>query len=141
MSQGQELYYLTLEDVLQVHAEIVGTDRQGAENLLRDRGGLESALNRPLNYATYRKADIALQAAVLAHGIAEGQSFRDANKRTALVALLTFLMANGFTLGGSQKERAEWMLDLSDQDPGADEKVEHLAAALRGLILPDSEPV
>jgi hypothetical protein len=32
---------------------------------------------------------LALQAAVLAHGIAESQAFIDANKRLALVAMLT----------------------------------------------------
>jgi prophage maintenance system killer protein len=36
-----------------------------------------------------------MQAAVLAHGIAEGQPFIDANKGTALAALRTFLRLNG----------------------------------------------
>jgi hypothetical protein len=36
-----------------------------------------------------------MQAAVLAHGIAEGQSFLDGNKRVALIAMLTFLEVNG----------------------------------------------
>ena len=72
MSQGQDLYYLTLEDVLLVYAEVVGTDRQGAEDVLRDRGALEGALNRPRNYAVYRDADVALQAAVLAPGSPRG---------------------------------------------------------------------
>lgn len=39
-----------------------------------------------------------MQAAVLAHGIAEGQSFLDGNKRLALVAMLTFLEVNGFSV-------------------------------------------
>jgi prophage maintenance system killer protein len=35
-------------------------------------------------------------AAVLAHGIAEAQSFRDGNRRTAYFTSLSFLRANGF---------------------------------------------
>jgi len=35
---------------------------------------------------------------VLAHGIAESQPFLDGNKRLALVAMLTFLKANGYRI-------------------------------------------
>jgi hypothetical protein len=56
---------------------------------LRNKAGLESALARPETYARYQEADIALQATVLAHGIAEGQQYIDGNKRTALIAMLT----------------------------------------------------
>jgi hypothetical protein len=45
-----------------------------------------------LRNAHYEQADLALQAAVLAHGIAETQPFIDAN--TPLVAMLTFLEVN-----------------------------------------------
>jgi death-on-curing protein len=55
---------------------------------------LAGAIARPGTYAHYENADLALQA-VLAHGIAEGQHFIDGNKRTALVAMLTFLEING----------------------------------------------
>jgi prophage maintenance system killer protein len=44
---------------------------------------------RPSSYAFYQSGDLALQASVLAHGIAEGQYFVDGNKRTALAALHT----------------------------------------------------
>ena len=37
---------------------------------------------RPATYAHYEKADLALQAAVLAHGLAEGQLFIEGNKRS-----------------------------------------------------------
>jgi prophage maintenance system killer protein len=38
---------------------------------------------KPRGYAAYEDADLALQAAALAHGIAESQAFIDANKRLA----------------------------------------------------------
>lgn len=65
-------------------------------------GALESALERPRSYAHYQDADLALQAAVLAHGIAESQPFFDGNKRLALVAMLTFLELNGYRVEAEQ---------------------------------------
>lgn len=68
---------------------------------------------RPKTRAHYQQADIASQAAVLAHGIAETQPFIDGNKRTALAAMLTFIAVNGYELRASQAERADWILRLS----------------------------
>jgi death-on-curing protein len=58
-------------------------------------------LGRPVSCAHYAQADLALQGAVLAHGIAETQPFINGNKRTALVAMLTPLELNGFTVEAS----------------------------------------
>jgi death-on-curing family protein len=69
---------------------------------------------RPLRpHARYENADLALQAAVVAHGIAEGQTFIDGNKRIALVAMLTFLEINGFRVKASDRELADWIIGLS----------------------------
>ena len=88
-----ELIYLTLEDALELYAAIVDGTAEQAVQLLRSRSALEGALARPASYAHYQNADLALQAAVLAHGLAESQAFLDGNKRLALVAMLTFLEA------------------------------------------------
>ncbi len=108
-----EPVYLDLADALELYAAIIsGTPAQAADQL-RDRGGLESALGRPRNYALYQDADLALQAAALAHGIAESQTFLDANKRLALVAMLTFLELNGSRVKATDPELASWILDLA----------------------------
>jgi death on curing protein len=70
-------------------------------------------LGRPQSYAHYEDADLALQATVLAHGIAETQPFLDGNKRTALIAMLTFLEINGLRLEASDREMAEWIIRFS----------------------------
>jgi death-on-curing protein len=108
-----EPVYLTLEDVLGLHALIIRGTPAEAVDQLRNREGLESALARPETYAHYQEADLALQAAVLAHGIAEGQQFIDGNKRTALVAMLTFLEINGWRVEASDPDLADWILSLS----------------------------
>ncbi len=82
--------YLELADALELYAAIIGGTVTQAGDQLRNSVGLEGALERPRSYAHYEAADLALQAAVLAHGIAESQTFVDGNKRLALVAMLTF---------------------------------------------------
>ena len=106
--------YLTVTGVLGLHAQIMGCTREQARDRLRNAPGLETAVMRPQNAAHYEDdADIPLQAAYLAHGIAEGQPFVDGNKRTALVAMETFLEVNGYWLTASDDELADWVLDLS----------------------------
>ena len=86
-----ELIHLTLDDALELYGAIIDDTTEQAVALLRSRSALEGALARPASYAHYQNADLALQATVLAHGIAESQGFLDGNKRLALVAMLTFL--------------------------------------------------
>jgi death-on-curing protein len=109
----EEPVYLILEDILGIYAAIIrGTAAQAADHL-RSRDALEGALARPEHYAHYQHADLALQAAVLAHGIAETQPFIDGNKRTALVAMLTFLEINGCYVRATDRELADWIISLN----------------------------
>ena len=82
--------YLDIDDALEIYAAIIESTAAQAADHLRSRDALEGALGRPASYAHYEQADLALQASVPAHGIAETQPFVDGNKRTALVAMLTF---------------------------------------------------
>ncbi len=123
--------YLGLEDVLGLYAEITDCSEQEARNQLRSPSGLAGALSRPATYAHYQGADVAVQAAVLAHGIAEGQHFVEGNKRVALVAMRTFLLVNGYELSATQEERAAWIVRLSEGGT-----TEELAEKLRGALVP-----
>lgn len=124
-----ELVYLTLPDVLDLYALIIGASASEAADQLRNRDGLQGALARPETYAHYEAADLALQATVLAHGVAEGQSFIDGNKRTALVAMLTFLEINGLRVVASDPELADWIISFS-----AGETPEDVAGRLRPAL-------
>jgi death on curing protein len=126
-----ELIYLTLEDALELYAAIAEGTIEQAAAVLRSRSSLEGALARPTTYAHYQDADIALQAAVLAHGIAESQAFLDGNKRLALVAMLTFLEANGQRVDATDPELADWIIRLS-----AGLTPEQIAEAIRARLVP-----
>lgn len=86
--EGDETTYLGVDDVLSLYAEIFRCTREQARDQLRNPEGLEGALARPLWQAHYGSTDLAKQAAVLAHGIAEGQPIVDASQaRLAGLAL------------------------------------------------------
>jgi death on curing protein len=124
-----ESIYLTIEDVLALYAAIIGGTTTQASDQLRNRSGLESAIGRPAAHAHYERADLATQAAVLAQGIAESQSFLDGNKRLALVAMLTFLEVNGYSVPVSDRELADWIIGLS-----AEKATEDLAGRIRAVM-------
>lgn len=105
--------YLTHDDALELYAAIIGGTTAQARDQLRNESGLDSALERPAAHAYYASADLPMQAAVLAHAIAEGQPFIDGNKRLALVAMLTFLEVNGYRVPVPDRELAEWIIGLS----------------------------
>ena len=128
-SEGVEPIYLELDDVLELYGAIIGGTAAQAADHLRDRAGLQSALGRAAMHAHYEAADLVLQAAVLAHGIAEGQPFIDGNKRIALVSMLTFLEVSGLRVTAPEPELADWILSLST---GA--TPEHLAERVRRAI-------
>ena len=126
-----EPIYLELADALELYAAIIGATRGQARDQLRDQGALEGALGRPRSYALYEEADLGLQSTVLAHGIAESQAFIDANKRLALVAMLTFLELNGSRVKASDPELAEWILSFA-----AGATPQEIAPLLRAAMRP-----
>lgn len=131
--QGEPIY-LEFSDALELYAAIISGSPAQAADQLRDQGGLEGALGRPRSYADYAPADLALQAAVLAHGIAESQAFLDANKRLALVAMLTFLEINGYRVEAADPDLAAWIVSFS-----AGTTPEQVAALVRAALRPISQ--
>jgi death-on-curing protein len=123
--------YLGYEDALEIYAAIIDATAGQAADHLRSRDALEGALGRPAAYGHYEQADLALQAAVLAHGIAETQPFVDGNKRTALVAMLAFLEINGYRVRATDRELADWIISFSH---GA--TANGIAELIRSRLLP-----
>jgi len=103
--------WLTRELLLAVHDEQIA--EHGGASGIRDIGLLESAIARPLNRAGYGKGDLAELGALYALAIARNHPFVDGNKRTAFVALETFLVLNELQLTAGDAEATVMMLDMA----------------------------
>lgn len=103
--------WIGAELALAIHEEQIA-EHGGAEGL-RDRGLLESALARPRNAWGHGVQDLCVLASALGHGIARNHPFVDGNKRTAFVAVETFLILNGLDLTATDAESVVAMLDLA----------------------------
>ena len=125
--------YLEAEDVIGLYADAFGCTEVQAADLLRDRPGLDAAVARPLTDAHDNQA--AGRSPRPWHR--GGQFSVDGNKRAALVAMGVFLLLSGVNVVGSQTDRANWILDLSQAGIGAEEKFDRLAGTLRGAARPD----
>jgi death-on-curing protein len=102
--------YLTVEEVLEINAEVMG-----GSHALRDRGLLESAVARPQASAFGSDAypDLVSKAAALLHSLIMNHAFVDGNKRTAVLATLVFLDLNGYVIRWDQREALNFVLRLA----------------------------
>ncbi len=80
---------------------------------IRDEGALESALGRAQNRWAYEGTDLATLAAAYAFGIARNHPFVDGNKRTSLLALVTFLGLNDIDFVADEAEAVAMILGLA----------------------------
>lgn len=99
--------YLTLADVLAIHADQLAT--YGGADGIRDPGQLEAALFRPQS-GYYQ--DVIEEAAALWESLSQNHPFVDGNKRTAFGATYTFLAINGVEITADADELWEFMSNL-----------------------------
>ena len=82
---------------------------------LRDRGLLESALDRPRNLLAYEPTSSIFQlAATLCVGLAKNHPFNDGNKRTALLATRAFLYLNGYALEPQEDDEVITLIAVAE---------------------------
>lgn len=81
---------------------------------IRDRGLLESVLNRPVNAAHYENADEHTQAATLLWGLIRGHPFVQGNKRTATVMTFFFLERAGYRVVAPEDTVLELVYAIED---------------------------
>jgi death-on-curing protein len=105
--------FLDKQTVLTFHQDQVKT--YGGKQGIRDEGLLESALAQPrVSFGgEYRYENIFEMAAAYGFHICKNHPFFDGNKRTALVAIYTFLFVNGYRLKADKKALFAVMVDLA----------------------------
>ena len=120
--------YLTLADVLVMHAELI--DRYGGSHGIGDTGLLEAALFRP---QTGYYNDLIEEAAALWESLAQNYPFIDGNKRLAFAAMYTFLTINGAKFTAGDEETYDFIAGLYDSNQFRFDK---LLAWLRDHVVP-----
>jgi death-on-curing protein len=88
----------------------------GGASGMRDENLFDSAIARPLNLAAYGEPDVADLAAAYGVALAKNHPFIDGNKRTAFVAVETFLILNGFDLNATDADCILTMLAVASGD-------------------------
>lgn len=114
-SPNAKVQYVTAEEVLGAHAELV--DRYGGSHGLRDLSLLESAVARPrAGYGEFEAyPTIWDKAAVLMQSIVLNHAFIDGNKRTGTIATLLFLERNGYIVTCSQRSLVAFTLKVASK--------------------------
>lgn len=115
------------DSLIRWHDKII--EKTGGLRGIRDKGALDSALNRPKNTYAFGgdSIDICDLAAEYGFGIACNHAFADGNKRTAIFAMKWFLEDCGFMLIASEDEQFNIMIDIANNS----KNVKHLAAWVR----------
>jgi death on curing protein len=105
--------YLDQADIEDIHRDQLIA--HGGQAGIRNRHGLASSINQPK--ATFDGEDlypdVFSKAAVYAFSIAENQVFVDGNKRTGLVAALTFLRVNGIKIPKNENKLYHAMIAIA----------------------------
>jgi len=107
--------YLTVEEVVAGHyfmmKQMDDTDQSG----IKDRALLESAVYRPQHSVFGEDAYPILfeKAAVLTESLVKNHCFHNGNKRTAYLALKTFLRINGIQLKMERSFAVEFMVEIA----------------------------
>lgn len=110
-----QTYYITLEDVLEIHARMIALT--GGSSGLRDRHRLESSLMLPQQ--TFDKVElyptVIEKAAILGYSIISNHPFVDGNKRTGQHVMEVFLNLNGYKLNSTIDEDEAAILSCGKQ--------------------------
>ena len=109
--------YLLSKDILQIHFEIV--EKTGGFHGIKSTDLLKSSVIAPqTNYGgkdNYSR--LILKSAALVLSLVKNQPFKSANKKTALLCLLTFLELNSEELEADGKEIRDFLTDIENKEP------------------------
>ena len=101
--------------ILTIHSDQI--QAHGGSLGLRDKGLLESALERPRNRFLHDpEADLPALAAAYGFGISSNHPFLDGNKRVAFQAMYLFLGLNGFRFDAPEPDVVALILSLASGD-------------------------
>ncbi len=128
MNELLEIEFLTLDDVLELHEEMIRVT--GGKYGIKDSGLLDSALAQP--QMTFGGEDfyptLAEKAAALAFSLIQNHPFNDGNKRTGHAAMVLFLDINGYDFADSLDEQERVILAVAASEMEREEFTEWVKA-------------
>jgi len=128
MSESATIEFVTLDDVLELHTEMIHAI--GGSHGVKDMGGLESAIAQP--QMTFGGDDfyptIAEKAAALAFSLIQNHPFHDGNKRTGHAAMLLFLDLNEYQFMDELDEQERVILAVAGSTMEREEFTEWVKA-------------
>lgn len=125
--------YLTVKDIVKINTKLITTVSSGELIGIKDAAALDMAVNQPQQevFGEALYPTIHDKAAILAINLAKRHPFQNGNKRTALVAMLTFFMMNGYTTKFTQEEAVQFILNITTSQQAFAEMKEAVANDLK----------
>jgi prophage maintenance system killer protein len=131
--KGSMAEYLTVDDILEIHKDVTG--RAGRwPTPLQDERGLARLLLKVRSAENEPETDIALQAALLAVGLAQIRPFEGSHLETAVGAMGAFLGFNGIRLRSGSVPEVGRLLRVFSEEHEYDTAVERFLPRLRALL-------
>jgi death on curing protein len=104
--------FLSEEAVRSIHTYLI--DKYGGAHGLLNASMLDSAIGQPkITLQFFPDATLCDLAAVYGYHICKNHAFNDGNKRTARMAMITFLKINGLEVFASEDETLYKILDVA----------------------------
>lgn len=115
--------FLTIKDIVKINAKVITEVSKGEMIGIKDAAALDMAVNQPQQVVFGEELYPTLydKAAILAINLAKKHPFHNGNKRTALVAMITFLMINDCSTSFTQKEAVDFIVNITTSNQNFDE--------------------
>ncbi|SRR5258708_2959322 len=115
--------------VIRMHDYVIS--KYGGAYGVLDAAALDSALNAPKLHFHFLHSPVPHLAATYGFHLCQNHPFLEGNKRTAHMAMLTFLGRNGFKSLGSEYDHYYVMLEIANSGMSKSELVDWLYSVVR----------
>ncbi|MBS6430372.1 type II toxin-antitoxin system death-on-curing family toxin [Enterococcus raffinosus] len=125
--------YLTVRDIVKINAKLITKTSKGEMIGVRDVVALERTVEQPkqIVFGEELYPSIYDKAAILSINLAKRHPFQNANKRTALVVMMTFFMMNGYKTTFSREETVSLLLTITTSSVEFDQLKANVAGYLK----------
>lgn len=117
------MIYFTEKEIIRINAKLISQLSPGEMIGIKDAAALNMAVNQPKQHVFGREVYPSTfdKAAILVINLIKRHPFQNANKRTALVAMMTFLKINGISCQLNRKQAVDFILMITTSDKTFDD--------------------